>query len=396
MSRETEFALMPAIIRLEQQDVWMSGIDLRGKGKRRRQSDEEHRDAPSHLIEKFSLALKYYDRPQLKTLALHNHFLDPKELPLLFDALPFIPSLDSLVIFHHDLGDDGVELLLQTLMCKTDSPTSKVKKDNVDDETLSTTSSFGQQTTPLKELFLSHCNISCTGAASIANALQQSSDAQSCTNKNNKLKCLQVLSLGSNKIKREGAFCLAKAFGHYPALNRLVLHGNKDILDEMNDESRKHIFYQAITPIGWQRKINERNCTTTTITTPTTIAMAVLSPLILPHIQRRWEKDRVLIRPYDELRRQLKHQMYKTNSTFVDSESNLKLMPDILAWMARLDMCQKQTSMSSPSEALNPRVKKTHTEGCEICPSCACTGMSDVYELLHRMPHLLCLLRGIV
>ena len=148
MPRETEFALMPAIIRLEQRDAWMTCIDLRGKGKsvrRQHQCDDamvEHLPVPPNpLIEKFSLALKYYNRPQLKSLALHNHFLDPSELPLLFDALPVIPSLDSLVLFHHDLCDDGVELLMQTLLGRKN--------------TGSTTA-----TTALKELYISHCNVS--------------------------------------------------------------------------------------------------------------------------------------------------------------------------------------------------------------------------------------------
>ena len=353
MPLETEFALMPAIMRLEQRDARLSCIDLRGRGK----IQKKQKPAPSPLIEKFALALKYYDRPQLKSLALHNHFLDPIELSLMFDALRFIPSLDSLVLFHHDLGDDGVQLLMQALLGGKESSTTTV---------------------PLKELYLSHCGITCLGAATIADALQQSSSAEkNCTD--NKLACLQVLSLGSNQIKREGAFCLARAFGTYPALHRLVLHGNKGILGdiEMKDESKKHIFYQALVPAGWQRR-------TTSSTNPTTTAMAVLSPLILPYVQLRWAKDRVLVRPYDELRRQLQHELYKKDSTFADSESKLKLMPDVLAYMARKEMCHKQTSLNSHFDDLNVnsgRVKY-HSGGCEICPACICTGLNDVYELV--------------
>jgi len=374
---ETEYALMPAIMRLEQRDFRLSSIDLRGKGKRRSDGDDAliKEAAPSPLIEKFALALKYYDRPELKSLALHNQFLDPIELPLMFDALRFIPALESLVLFHHDLGDRGVQLLMQALLGSK------------------------EETTPLKELYLSHCGITCKGAAEIADALHQSSSTANCTsNSNCKLSCLQVLSLGSNQIKPEGALCLAKAFALYPPLHRIVLHGNKDIPGEMKDEFKKHfIFYQAMIPTGWQRNTprSQRTTPASTITNPSTIAMAVLSPLILPHVQRRWQKDRVLIRPYDELRRQLKHEMYKKGSTFVDSESQLKLMPDILAYIAREGMCLKQTSLNSHFDYLTGgRVKLCHSIGCASCPACACTGLNDVYELLHRMPHLLCLLRN--
>jgi hypothetical protein len=380
---ETEFSLMPAIMRLEQRDARLSSIDLRGKGKRqqklRADGDTMIKELPSPLIEKFALALMHYDRPQLKSLALHNHFLDPVELPLMFDALRFVPSLDSLILFHHDLGDHGVNLLMQAL------------------------SSCSQKTTPLKELYLSHCSITCTGAKAIADALNKSSRTEDCSDDIScKLACLQVLSLGSNQIKLEGAFCLARAFAKYPPLHRLVLHGNRDILDEMTDESKKHIFYQAIKPAGWQRKSLQSQRTTSLATTsnPTTIALAVLSPLILPHIQRRWEKDRVLIRPYEELRRQLKHELYnKRDSRLMDSESKLKLMPDVLAYIARKEMCHKQTSLSSHFVNLNVNANgnaKCHSGGCEICPACTCTGLNDVYELLHHMPHILCLLRNTV
>lgn len=357
----TEFALMPAIMRLEQRDSRLSAIDLRGKGKRR--IDDDDAAAPNPLIEKFALALKCYDRPQLKSLALHNHFLDPIDLPLMFDALRFIPALDSLVLFHHDLGDCGVHLLMQALLGR-------------------------KETAPLRELYLSHCGITCKGAEGIADALLQSSSI------GGKLGCLQVLSLGSNQIKDEGTLSLARAFAKYPSLHRLVLHCNKGIPDEMKDESKKHIFYQAISPTGWQRNV-PRIKHKATITNPSTVAMAIISPLILPHVQRRWEKDRVLIRPYEELRRQLKHAMYKKDSTFVDSASQLKLMPDVLAYMAREGMCHKQTSLNSHIDYLKGGAKQCHSEGCDIiCPACACTGLNDVYELLHRMPHLLCLFRG--
>jgi hypothetical protein len=209
------------------------------------------------------------------------------------------------------------------------------------------------------------------------------------------LSCLQVLSLGSNKIKREGALHLARAFSKYPSLHRVVLHNNKDLDDEIKDESGRQIFHQALVPTGWER--TTRN---TTSPTPSTTAMAVLSPLILPNVLSRWKHDKVLIRPYEELRRQLKHCMYKKDSTFVDSESQLKIMPDILAWMSREHMCHKQTSLNSHFDynmnlgSTIEKVKCVHSGTCSICPACACAGLNDVYELLQRMPHLLCLLRN--
>jgi hypothetical protein len=139
MPRDTEFALMPAILRLEQRDEWMTSIDLRGKGLKSTRHNNNQQDP---LIEKFAIALQDCQGPKLKSLALHNHFLDRSELPLVFGALPYLPSLSSLILFHHDLCDDGVELLMQTLQGR------KIRKGDV-----------LQQNTPLKELFLSHCNV---------------------------------------------------------------------------------------------------------------------------------------------------------------------------------------------------------------------------------------------
>ena len=169
---DTEFALMPATLRLEQRDCQLTSIDLRGKGKRRSDDCGDHdqdREVINPLLEKFALALKYYDRPHLKSVALHNHVLNQAEFPLMFDALKKIPALDSLIIFHHDLANDGVQLLVQALL-------------------------ESKETAPLKELYLSHCGITCKGAAAIADALHYSTT--NCTD--DKLSCLHVLSLGSN------------------------------------------------------------------------------------------------------------------------------------------------------------------------------------------------------
>ena len=375
MNLDTEFALMPAIMRLEQRDCGLLSIDLRGKGARKRSGSENENDQaiPNPLIEKFALGLRYFDRPQLKSLALHNHILDPVDFPFVFDALRFIPTLDSLVLFHHDLGDDGVQLLTQAL--------TKSEKQNCSYKTT-------QKTTPLKELYLSHCGITCSGAEAIATALYFTHDCRC------KLSCLQVLSLGSNQISDEGALRLARAFAEYPSLHRLVLHGNKDISADLQDETKKPIFYQAMVPTGWQSNSPKADKSTSV----TTIAMAVLSPLILRYVERRWQNDRVMIRPYDELRRSLKNEMYKRDSTFVDNESHLKLMPDILAFMVRKGICRKQTSMHSHFDcdhlACQSRAKR-HSRGHEICQACARISLEDVYELFHRIPHLLHLLRNI-
>ena len=122
-----------------------------------------------------------------------------------------------------------------------------------------------QEARGLKELYFSHCNITCKGASAIAKALESSSSSS-----NNMLKNLQVLSLGSNCIKEEGAHTLAKAFGQYPSLQRLVMHGN-DVRQEADNERRIPTHLHAILPSEWNLS--------------TTLAMNIFAPLILPHIQ---------------------------------------------------------------------------------------------------------------
>lgn len=394
----------------------LNSIDLRGNTN---EGDLGYSDAhvPRSEIRRFVAALKTHGHPplsmqmarscscQLNYLALHNNFLDRSEMPLLFDALPCIPFLENFVLFNHDVGDVGVDLLMHTLMGVNQSNTNN--KSFESDLTLeneeggnSDLIEIEHKTWGLKELYLSHCNISCKGASSIAKALDHASS--SLMHSGNKLKNLQVLSLGSNRIEEKGVQYLAKAFGRYPSLHRLVLHGNKGfgssspslIRDSKVDGSQKiPIFIHALLPLGWQGpSVEIPACSDSTQTNPTNLAMTVFAPLILSHIQRRWEKDLVLIRPHDLLRQKLRHEMYKHNSTFVDS--HLQVMPDVMSWIGRNGACCRQTSLHSQSLNLKGRVI-CHSSGREQCGACATIHLNDLYELLVRMPHLIALFQSI-
>eukprot|EP00581_Thalassiosira_minuscula_P003881 CAMPEP_0183746118 /NCGR_PEP_ID=MMETSP0737-20130205/66591_1 /TAXON_ID=385413 /ORGANISM="Thalassiosira miniscula, Strain CCMP1093" /LENGTH=349 /DNA_ID=CAMNT_0025981799 /DNA_START=67 /DNA_END=1117 /DNA_ORIENTATION=- len=323
-------SLASATTRLEEGDEALTSIDLRGKGGRSASGALRRPDAPvpRPKIRRFVSALERIGNPapflqpsrscQLKYLALHNHFLDPCELPLLFDALPLISSLETLVLFHHDVGDEGVDLLMKALV-----GARRGGELGSGSRTMATTSKGSAS--GLKELFLSHCNISCTGAYAIANALEKSFSS-SCMDRN-KLSFLHVLSLGSNKIKDAGALSLARAFGRHPSLQRMVLHGNAGISSsstlpnhsKLVKESEVPMFLHALNPTGWQGVSG---------TTPTPLALSMFVPLILPHIQRRWGKDLVLVRPHELLRDRLREEMYRKGSSFVDS--NLEVIPDLL------------------------------------------------------------------
>lgn len=409
-----ESSLTSITNRLKQRDTALTSIDLRGKGRTGDCCSDTDADTPAvprQKIRQFTSALKHILHPlcsirtsdscQLKFLAFHNHFLDPCEMPLLFDALQFISSsLDTLVLFHHDLGDEGVELLMQSLACNCnvgrtteqslalydEESTSCIKSEGFLEERLERRngeSEINQKACGLKELYLSHCNISCKGATSIADALVLLSSSRG-TNEN-KLKDLQVLSLGSNRIKGKGALSLAKAFGQYPSLHRLVLHGNKGILDAKSEgELNTPITRYAITPNGWRMP-------SSTETTPTTLAMSIFAPLILPYVQRRWDKDGVIIRPYDLLRRRLREEMLGKDSTFVDSQLNV--MPDLFAWMGRVGTCFRQTNLHSHSFDLHGGM--CHSTGGEQCRACATIHLNDLYELFIRMPHLISLFQSI-
>ena len=369
---EASSKLTAITLRLEEYDYASTSLDLRGKG-RQSNDNQSSPSVPRLKVRRFVTALKQfhippciikpYQRSNLTYLAIHNHLLDKCELPLLWDVCcRYMPQLEALCCRNHDVGDDGLDLLIKALM------TNKARGD----------CSETQEEMGLKELYLSHCNISCKGATAIAKALEDSSS---------KLKNLQILSLGSNHIKEDGARALATAFGQYPPLQRLVLHGNKgvDSLPEVisnrdtkleEDDKRRPIFHYAILPTGWQQP---------------SILMTIFAPLILPHIQRRWEKDRVLVRPHDLLRKRLQEEMFKKDSTFVDD--HLEIMPEIISWVGRDGSCDMQTSMHSQSFNLRGgRIMLCHSSACEHCQACATIRLNDVNELFLRMPHIVALL----
>ena len=122
--------------------------------------------------------------------------------------------------------------------------------------------------------------------------------------------------------------------------------------------------------------------------------MTIFAPLILPHIQHRWEKDRVLVRPHDLLRKRLREEMYKKESTFVDD--HLEIMPEIISWVGREGSCDMQTSMHSQSFNLRGgRIMLCHSSACEHCQACATIRLNDVNELFLRMPHIVALFQTI-
>ncbi|KAL9191208.1 hypothetical protein ACHAXT_000914 [Thalassiosira profunda] len=395
-------SLPSATERLERGDASLTSIDLRGKG---RGCTEGSDDAvPRAKIATFVAALKRRCRPlpglqpsancKLSHLALHNHFLDPSELPLLFDALPHISTLDTLVLFFHDVGDEGVGMLMQALTgsarCGVANEEHYCNYEGI--TSMTPRASAGG----LKELYLSHCNISCRGATSIARALDHSSSNDP-RRSGNMLGRLQVLSLGSNRIEQEGATSLAEAFGRYPSLQRLVLHGNQALkqptsrTQDAKDELVAPIYCHALLPAGWQSpQVNPSSTSDLKESTPTPLAMSIFAPLILPHIQRRWEKDLVLVRPHDELRRRLREEMYRKDSTFVDA--HLECMPDILGWMGREGGCCRQTNLHSRSISVRGKCIP-HSGGAEYCRACAAIHLNDLHELLLRMPHLIALFR---
>eukprot|EP00580_Thalassiosira_gravida_P005971 CAMPEP_0201653696 /NCGR_PEP_ID=MMETSP0493-20130528/45118_1 /ASSEMBLY_ACC=CAM_ASM_000838 /TAXON_ID=420259 /ORGANISM="Thalassiosira gravida, Strain GMp14c1" /LENGTH=269 /DNA_ID=CAMNT_0048130235 /DNA_START=159 /DNA_END=968 /DNA_ORIENTATION=+ len=237
---------------------------------------------------------------------------------------------------------------------------------------------------------------------------------------NNKLKHLQVLSLGSNQIQEKGTLYLARAFGRHPSLQRMVLHGNhqciassllssssmpshnsKLLLENEKKSKIMSVVCHALNPAGWQRRRQE-GPTISSTPTPTTRAMEIFTPLILPHIRNRWYKDHVLVRPHDLLRRRLREEMYKHHSTFIDT--NLEDLPDIFAWMGRIGPCCRQTSLHSSSfdNTLHSRIKgmcfrnpMSGWDEQQCCGGCAAVGLNNFYELFGRIPHLVDWFRGI-
>lgn len=317
------------------------------------------------------------------------------------------------MLFNHDLGDEGVDLLMQALVgtCHNGCNNRANEKDLVlDNEGSGCVKSSGNlaisktvhATFGLKELYLSHCNISSKGASAIAKALDNASSSS--IPSGNRLRYLQVLSLGSNRIGEKGAQSLARAFGRYPSLQRMVLHGNKGDTSspyspsnnfKSEEGSKTTISHHALIPAGWQQPSSLMNPTNPGLVqlAPTKLAMSIFTPLILPHVQRRWGKDRVLVRPHDLLRKRLREEMYKRDSTFVDS--HLEFMPDVLSWIGRDGACCRQTSLHSQVVNFPGGKMICHSSGREHCCACANIHLNGLHEMFLRMPHLIALFRSI-
>jgi hypothetical protein len=292
-------------------------------------------------------------------------------MPMLFDVLCHLHLLEKLVIFHHHLGDELVELLMNKLTSADEDLDCHNENQQASD-----------CVSGLKELYLSHCSIGCKGALKIAAALV--GDSTSCGDFN-RLKHLQVLSLGSNRIKKEGASSLARVFAECPSLHRMVLHGNEGLSTSDADE----LVQYALDPDGWQQSINTQGMKAHA--TP----MATIIPLIIFYVQSRWQRDRVLVRPYELARQKLLEEIHKKESTFVDDR--LEEMPEILSWMGRVGMCSKPPSnCQSQLIGSTPLLARYHSFGCkDNCQGCRNVHLNDLYLLMKRMPHLAQLLTDV-
>ena len=473
-------SLSSATNRLEHRDSTLTSIDIRGAfGSRARRS----------TVRRFVAALKrcssrlqrtihfpsqqppQYITPTaawccLRHLSLHNRLLEKSELPHLFGALPHVPTLEVLVLFNHDVGDDGMVMLMEALagnatIVDVDGNTHERQdgkyKDNRDGNHIVDVSldslgfanlSMTEKTkhpTPnnnttnirgLRELYLSHCGIGCRGAQAIATAISNSYppscdiDGDDGKEKKcgydddvNKLKCLQVISLGSNLIEWEGAISLATAFGKYPPLQRLVLHGNKGIsanryprmgystANEYQLEERyrreRMMTRQVFHPVGWECLRPLSSTTTLQMTAnipPQEISKYAMSeifvPLILRYVQRRWEQDRVLVRSHETLRTRLRDVMMTHEggqyTKYIDEHINY--LPDMLSYLGRVGVCYRHTSMHNDidltwnstgiREKTNPI---QHSSGWEPCQACRKIHLGDLYDLFKHLPHLVAL-----
>jgi hypothetical protein len=127
----------------------------------------------------------------LRHLSLHNRLLEKSELPHLFGALPHVPTLEVLVLFNHDVGDDGTIMLMEAFVgnatiIDVDGNTHDHIMDMLLDSLGFANLSMTEKTkypTPnnnttnirgLRELYLSHCSIGCRGAQAIATAISNS------------------------------------------------------------------------------------------------------------------------------------------------------------------------------------------------------------------------------
>lgn len=204
--------------------------------------------------------------------------------------------------------------------------------------------------------------------------------------KKTKLKYLQVLSLGSNRIRKDGAASLAKAFGLCP-LHRLVLHGNKDLASSDTID----LFRFALTPDGWQRSVvkgyyeEKTDGRSKFHATP----MAVITPLIFVHVRNRWVTDHVLVRPFELARKLLLQEIYKKDSSYVDDR--IDEMPQVLSWMGRVGTCSRppnhQSQLGNNSGEIT-QLAMCHSDGCKECQACKNTHFNDIYLLMRKMPQM--------
>ena len=491
-------SLSSATSRLERRDGTLTSIDIRGAfGSRARRSTARRfvaalkhcrhrrnhhprearcRPLPPPPPSSSSAIIPTIDEPpaswtrpwcSLRSVSLHNRLLEKSELPHLFGALPHVPTLEVLVLFNHDVGDDGAMMLMGYLAGSSgaskkivdgiidggggrdgDAPPSRAFDDT--STTASTTKTTTRISMPhpksrgLRELYLSHCGIGCRGARAIAAALDDSfacddgDDEYGKDNDddddNNMLKCLQVLSLGSNLIEWEGATSLAIAFGRYPPLQRLVLNGNRGIAHNRyprmghhpiiaNEHQRgerhrreRSMIRRAFVTAGWgclrppsSIPSDGDSDATAAKTTTTPVSVRAMSdifvPLVLRYVTRRWEEDRVLIRPHDALRARLREAtMTRVGAgggyaEYVDEHADC--VPDVLSYLGRVGACCMQTSLHSSSCSVDwaprgSRLGKTigsHSTGWEICPACSAVHLGDLYDLFRHMPHMVATLR---
>ena len=496
-------SLSSATSRLERRDGTLTSIDIRGAfGSRARRSTVRRfvaalkhchrRNHPQearcgHLVVTpplLSSAIVPVDDPtawtrpwcSLRSVSLHNRLLEKSELPHLFGALPHVPTLEVLVLFNHDVGDDGAMMLMGYL---TGSSSSKIV-DGIDggsgrdgdarparafddismktSATKTTTKTTTRISMPLpksrglRELYLSHCGIGCLGARAIAAALDDScacdgdddDDGNDNDDDDNRLKCLQVLSLGSNLIEWEGATPLAIAFGRYPPLQRLVLNGNRgiaynryprmghQIANEYQQGERfrreRSMIRRAFVTAGWgclrppsSIPSNEdsdasdrvhlgmiggvvRQKTVAKTTPVSERAMSeIFVPLVLRYVTRRWEEDRVLIRPHDVLRARLREATMTRGgggcyAEYVDEHADC--VPDVLSYLGRVGSCCMQTSLHSSSccsadwvRGSRGKITVSHSTGWEICRACSAVHLGDLYDLFRHIPHLVATLR---
>lgn len=344
-------------------------IDIRGKFNSSGKNREEDRNRDVLQLTK---AIQSYSC-RLKVFSLHNNLLSHNEMPSLINVLGDLVLLEKLVIFHHDLNDDMVVLLVDKL---TSTYIDCEIEDKNDSKIYENESSVGSLSSGLKELYLSHCNIGCRGALTIAEACAGTENV-------NRLKCLKVLSLGSNRIGKQGGLCLAKLFALCPSLHRMVLHGNEGLTIDTDDQFIQY----ALDPKGWQQSIEMQRIHTT--------PMNVIAPLIISYVKSRWTRDRVLVRPYELARQRLLEEMYKNESTFVDDK--FQLMPEIISWVGRVGICSAPSSCQSELSEDSRRLTRQpgcHSYGCKECIVCDNIHLNDIYLLIRRLPHLAEWFRG--